>query len=251
VNDTFTQHIIDVCHTQDTVNRKSLGDDWKYQGYKQEDVDYAFAAIDEISEFWRSALHYKWWAKAKEQDIDNAITELVDILHFGVSQDLIHQHYFLGVKDDAKAYQLIAKDAVRSADRARANFDYTCKSGTDTQIAMRRATKELLAGFTAACIEDHDVFMWDDFWELTYLIGATPELIVSRYKAKAQLNLFRQANGYKDGTYKKYWKDGREDNAFLSDYLKTLQAYPGDEEIQKWLTANYLLCTAPTVTAQA
>lgn len=246
MTNTLQQHIIDVCRIQDQVNRISLGDDWKYKGYKQIEVDYAFAAVDEVSEFWRSALHYKWWAKAKDKDIDNAITELVDILHFGVSQEMIYQYYVNSVTDTDDAYALIAAEAQRDAINANRYLeDRSSHEFSLPDVSLRTAVKELLAGLTAACIEEHDVFTWAPFWEMTYLIGATPELIVSRYKAKAQLNIFRQANGYKEGTYVKYWKDGKEDNYFLTEYLKTLTEYPGDDEIQKWLTANYLLCTAP------
>jgi len=35
------------------------------------------------------------------------------------------------------------------------------------------------------------------------------------------LNIFRQDNGYKDGSYQKVW-DGREDNEHLADVLATL-----------------------------
>ena len=38
------------------------------------------------------------------------------------------------------------------------------------------------------------------------------------YVAKNVLNVFRQAHGYKDGTYIKFWY-GKEDNVVLTDLL--------------------------------
>ena len=41
------------------------------------------------------------------------------------------------------------------------------------------------------------------------------------YIGKNVLNMFRQDNGYKEGTYNKVW-NGREDNEYLADIIKTL-----------------------------
>jgi hypothetical protein len=40
------------------------------------------------------------------------------------------------------------------------------------------------------------------------------------YIGKNALNIFRQNNGYKDGTYVKIWSD-KEDNEYLTHFLKT------------------------------
>ena len=41
------------------------------------------------------------------------------------------------------------------------------------------------------------------------------------YVGKNVLNMFRQDNGYKEGTYNKMW-NGREDNEYLADIMKQL-----------------------------
>jgi len=41
------------------------------------------------------------------------------------------------------------------------------------------------------------------------------------YVGKNVLNMFRQDNGYKEGTYNKVWS-GREDNEHLADIMKQL-----------------------------
>jgi len=45
--------------------------------------------------------------------------------------------------------------------------------------------------------------------------------LYSQYVGKNVLNMFRQDNGYKEGTYKKIW-DGKEDNEYLVDILISL-----------------------------
>ena len=42
-----------------------------------------------------------------------------------------------------------------------------------------------------------------------------------QYVGKNVLNFFRQDNGYKEGTYRKFWS-GREDNEVLVDILQSL-----------------------------
>ena len=44
------------------------------------------------------------------------------------------------------------------------------------------------------------------------------------YVGKNVLNFFRQDHGYKEGTYRKHWHDGREDNEHLVEALQSLDA---------------------------
>ena len=57
------------------------------------------------------------------------------------------------------------------------------------------------------------------FLELMKRFGLTWESLYQLYMAKNVLNMFRQANGYKDGTYVKTW-DGLEDNVILMGIIK-------------------------------
>ena len=43
-------------------------------------------------------------------------------------------------------------------------------------------------------------------------------------KGKNVLNRFRQSNGYKDGSYQKYW-NGKEDNVHLAELILELDPY--------------------------
>jgi hypothetical protein len=57
------------------------------------------------------------------------------------------------------------------------------------------------------------------FWNLSNLVLDFNEFY-ERYILKNVLNLFRQKNGYQEGTYIKNWgKDKIEDNVFLTKYI--------------------------------
>ena len=50
------------------------------------------------------------------------------------------------------------------------------------------------------------------------------EQLYRGYVGKNVLNFFRQDNGYKDGSYRKHWHDGREDNEHLVEAVLSLDA---------------------------
>ena len=63
------------------------------------------------------------------------------------------------------------------------------------------------------------------------------------YIGKNVLNFFRQDNGYKEGTYQKYWND-REDNEHLIEVIDTLDAAADDfkDQLYSALEARYQGC---------
>ena len=60
------------------------------------------------------------------------------------------------------------------------------------------------------------------------------------YVGKNVLNMFRQDNGYKEGTYNKVW-NGREDNEYLADIMKLLngESESFQDDIYSALTQSY------------
>jgi hypothetical protein len=60
------------------------------------------------------------------------------------------------------------------------------------------------------------------------------------YNGKHALNMLRLDNGYKKGEYKKVWKDGREDNYHLMEFLKqNKNAVLDYETIYNYLKSEY------------
>jgi hypothetical protein len=61
------------------------------------------------------------------------------------------------------------------------------------------------------------------FWDLMHAVELDFDELYRHYVGKNVLNLFRQDNGYKEGTYHKLWQ-GREDNEHLMELMKQLDS---------------------------
>jgi len=61
------------------------------------------------------------------------------------------------------------------------------------------------------------------------------------YVGKNVLNMFRQDNGYKEGTYNKMW-NGREDNEYLADIMKQLNgdSHTFQDDVYDALARSYV-----------
>lgn len=149
------------------------------------------AIIDELGEFLQSGRTWKWWKSGNNPDVWNEKIEVIDILHFHLSINLL-----AGVtKNDDCCLGYLDKSNVRTN-----MFDY---DGTLDHNTFARHTRNLLTMDTPYAIN-----------ELLLSVGLTAEEVSSIYVAKAELNFIRQEDGYKDGTYVKV-NDGMEDNQRL------------------------------------
>lgn len=89
----------------------------------------------------------------------------------------------------------------------------------DTYLASSKADGQT-EGFSTYIIQEFYVFL--ALADLVY--GFTCDDLFKYYIGKNALNKFRQNHGYKDGTYKKYWKIDEsgteiEDNIVLTDHI--------------------------------
>lgn len=168
---------------------------------------------------------WKWW-KAQTKDVSQLQMELVDIWHFYLSQFLksscgnvpqallqIEEHYkdnlYRLVRFDGVSYRLGTMDLL---------------SKLDLLIGLS-ASKRLNVNLLLAIVNDS---------------GMTWKLFFDQYVRKNVLNMFRQQNGYKQGTYHKDWF-GKEDNVFLIEEAEKLNPDDADyaEQLWKALTAVY------------
>ncbi|MCY4095970.1 MAG: dUTP diphosphatase [Gammaproteobacteria bacterium] len=136
---------------------------------------------------------WKWW-KHQDADLDQVKLELVDIWHFGLSALMI-QH-------GDQVVDVIAKE-ISYANAAHEQWEF--------REAVEVLTRKALQG-------DFSIFAF------TATMRALPmsfEDLYSIYVAKNVLNVFRQKNGYKEGTYVKSWA-GREDNEHLAELAQSL-----------------------------
>ena len=140
---------------------------------------------------------WKWW-KHQTADLEQVKLEIVDIWHFGLSQ-LIRDGLLDAHNADGGVVAAVV-DGLSHAPRG------------DFRAAVEALALQTLSGraFPVAAFVDVMAALPIDFDEL-YRI----------YIGKNVLNNFRQANGYKSGTYAKVWQ-GREDNEHLFELVGTL-----------------------------
>lgn len=169
---------------------------------------------------------WKWWKK-QDKDLAQLQMELVDIWHFILSEILLRN----GQSQAAPLNHLL--NALRQANNQQYiefdNATYILKeldliTKLELLIAISIARRIELAVFESIM---HDCKLsWTELF--------------CQYVGKNVLNMFRQDNGYKNGTYQKIWA-GREDNEHLVKILESLDSNIPNykDEIYKALVSAY------------
>ena len=158
--------------------------------------------------------HYGWkWWKHQQPDLEQVRLELVDILHFAMSDYLL--------QDDDNEVVAARIEAELSDPR---------------QVDDLRTAIETMAQSTISRQSMH----FGGFANVMALIDMDFDLLYRMYIGKNVLNFFRQDHGYRQGSYVKVW-DGREDNEHLSEILVALDS--GSEsfrdDVYRALAARY------------
>lgn len=174
---------------QDALNTKTSGPDWQE---KRQDWDLAIK--DEVMEFY-NYIGWKWW---KEHDATKspkdmqARLELVDIWHFLLSSII----EFSG-DEPAQEHNYIQVYLNRFGD-----------APNISDIKILDGSGSLYYKVVAMC---NVILACEWSWQELY----------AAYIGKVALNNFRQDNGYKEGTYLKFWWN-EEDNAHLEHVVAML-----------------------------
>jgi len=158
--------------------------------------------------------HYGWkWWKHQQPDLEQVRLELVDILHFAMSD-----------------YLLRAADNTQVAARIEAELR------APRQCQDLRAAIENLAQSTIAQKSMH----FSDFANIMALLEFDFDQLYRLYVGKNVLNFFRQDHGYKDGSYLKVW-GRREDNEHLAELLAELDSSRPSfrDDVYQGLAARY------------
>ena len=179
--------------------------DWRSQGYA-----YYRAVWVECAELLD---HYGWkWWKRQEADLDQVRLEIVDIWHFGLSEllrdgriDLPHREVSVQVTS-----AMMQAGAMQALDFRQA-VERLAETSLESESFDPAAFVQVMVSLPMSLAELH-----------------------SLYIGKNLLNSFRQAHGYKDGSYVKIWQ-GREDNEHLIEMLTDLD--PLDESFEGQLNA--------------
>lgn len=220
---------------QAALNFKSYSEEWMEKG-KSLVFDYSLAASQEISEF-NDSFGYSWWSKSP-QDLSNCRTEIVDAVHFMLSQSIIEAD--VNARIEEAAHTLMGC-YYRS---------FNIRGYTTLGISkMLQASLCTVGSFNILETEELKENPWVFLFALARSINFEIDHLYTRYIGKSLLNAFRQEQGYKTGVYKfgmpregkylKVWDGLREDNYILSEWLDGAENPPSENDIKVWLSTNY------------
>lgn len=191
---------------QDSMNTK-VNTNWQSQGF-----EWYRAIWVECAELLD---HYGWkWWKKQSPDTEQVALELIDIWHFGLS---------ILLQSGAKPELLVAQ--------------------IQNDLVIHTEEKDFrldLEKFVAATLSDRQ-FHIGLFGRLMAGIDMSFDQLYRGYVGKNVLNFFRQDHGYKDGSYRKHWHDGREDNEHLVEAVLSLDTTKAEfkDELYAALKARY------------
>lgn len=192
------EQAISMLKLQDKMN-STVNSSWLTAGYP-----FLRAVVVEVGE---ALDHYGWkWWKKQQPDIKQVQIELIDILHFMLSEVLIESN---GSHEEA------GKFIVDQSNPHMANIDFDGKQH-ELRSGDTRQLLELLGGLAVSRRNSFPVL--EACFESC---GMDWNLVTQQYVSKNVLNIFRQNNGYKEGTYLKDW-DGKEDNVHLVEISSEL-----------------------------
>lgn len=182
-----TQQLLIMLDLQDGMNTK-VHPEWRSQEF-----EFYRAIWIECAELLD---HYGWkWWKKQSPDTEQVALELIDIWHFGLS-------ILLQNSDELE----------------------TLAAQLDSELNIQTDEPDFrldLETFACATLTDRQ-FHIDKFGRLMAGVDMNFDQLYRGYVGKNVLNFFRQDHGYKDGSYRKLWHDGREDNVHLVEVVQSL-----------------------------
>ena len=169
---------------------------------------------------------WKWWKK-QNKDLAQLQMELIDIWHFFLSEILLRND-----GDQRQSAQFLLELIRNSNSQRKILFDgkevdlITCDLISKLELLIATSISQRIEVKLFNLIMNDCELSWNELY--------------AQYVGKNVLNIFRQDNGYKHGTYKKIW-DNREDNEHLVDILNVLDSKSSNfrTEIYDSLKAAY------------
>lgn len=167
---------------------------------------------------------WKWW-KAQNKNIEQLQMELVDIWHFILS------HYIQKNKGDL---DFTINEICVDLEFGTRFITFDSKEYDLNNLTTLSKFDLLIGLFSSKRIE------LGVFFSICNDLGLTHEELYRQYIQKNVLNIFRQNNGYKEGTYVKIW-NGREDNEHLVEISVLLSESTRDyfDSLYEELTKRY------------
>lgn len=186
--DVFRQMV----QVQEQLNRVAIGQNWREQA-----PNFTLAMMQECAE-GVDHLGWKWWTP-QAIELQKAQLELVDIVHFALSELMLSR----GNTGIPELIEHSYKHAFTTPVRVCARI-YNLKGMKPIEL-FRLISLMSALGYVE----------WRAIVALSDALQLSDEGLARLYFSKAILNTFRQENGYKQGNYVKMWAEGKEDNEFL------------------------------------
>lgn len=165
---------------------------------------------------------WKWW-KHQERNTVQAQIELVDIWHFMLSEWLGNTPK----DEDVESAAALLIESMYAPEKWTPVQDEALQRHTDLHV--------MIDSFAHLC--SANIFNVKIFERIMQLLNMSWSDMYRMYVAKNVLNIFRQHNGYKLGTYIKDWA-GKEDNVVLEE-LMAAQPNASPEELMAQLAVKY------------
>lgn len=206
-----------------------------YPVWLKDAPDYLLAGSVELLGEGIEYTPWKWWKAGKLQK-DRLFLELIDALHFNMSALLIRyqQHH---ESEDVAKYRTV---------RVAANqMELNNKDAGPLDHFQESNVPKIIKSITRSYLSESTNTGMTMLFNLLYSLGYTGDDIFKSYIGKNVLNTFRQANGYKAGTYVKIWdtnpEDPQEDNDFLQKFLASSPVAPEEiyDAAYNYLTMRY------------
>lgn len=221
--------LIELFKLQDSFQQKAMNqkDWWNVAELNGKPVDYCIAMLGEVGEGIAS-LDFKWWSGLDTLDRENFITELVDALHFELSntmrvfyaaqkilcldeeqtKTITYEAFkrFGSSVGNSFGYEQEHYELFKDSDRLNLIKEYIFES-----LSKDRDCRAIVTFGAAGCVESfvniHETIFKSIYllFELANAYGVSYETMILRYKLKNALNNVRKLNGYKEGTYTKMW----------------------------------------------
>ena len=174
---------------QDRMNMR-VDPDWR-----QRNREWYRAIWIECAELMDHYGGWKWW-KASSPNVEQAMLEIVDIWHFGLSLRIVAE----------PRYSSAAKRIVTDWRASAPIEDFL--SGVEQVALVALVEQEFVVG----CVR-----------QLLVTLDKNYNDLYCAYIGKNVLNFFRQDHGYREGNYQKVW-GGREDNEHLVELMRELDS---------------------------
>ncbi len=194
---------------QTKLNEKTNGVSWLDGTTKDgRDINWNRCIYMETAEAIDSFNWKHWKDITASDDWDNLLVEIIDIWHFVMSEAI------------------------------RLNFNYkNINSNFATnknKVELMKSLEKLMQLTTTASINNSAKIneIISVFLAILSYAGINIKDLYNRYIIKNQLNIFRQDNGYKDGSYNKIWH-GKEDNVVAFEIITNNSSTTPDELYQQ------------------